>query len=389
MGTMPDDVRTRLARSLYRTENLVLAPTDDSWTLPYAIQNIRAAGEHASRLIATATANDTLHPPIYVDHFVSTELNAIAYPFETSFCILLSTGSWLKLFRVFSGLLSVPSVATQIGDSSAETELNVARAEVDPLKASLANIVMPTREPVNAVRNRAADYLTTIAMEILILHELGHVRNGHLLIAPQVQPLTEIEPLPGESDKVMRQTLEWDADSHATVHAMNRLLEFYLDFEQATTVGHLDPSIIDTKVMDALYGSERRALATYILATYVLFRFMGPAAWAPQSLWWFNHPPAIVRLLASLEVININLERTRHVGIAALRGKPLVDITAQTAIEVEFGLCSLHGYQINPLDVLAPSAEMVGQYTQILGNQWRLLYPKLDCLKLGGKLAPP
>lgn len=388
MTRIPDEMRPQAARTLFRHFGVVLAPADPGWTYAIARENMAAFETHASELIAQVTAHDERRPPIYVDHIVDTAFNALACPWQNSFLILPTGVCWAWFASTFNSLLSMPEVWPDVGDCGVETPPAFTASGIDPVHAHLAGLKLPLLDPVDPLRRRVADALCTQAFEFLVLHELGHIRNGHLSAVPGKNGLAELTPVGAwEAASLTRQTLEMDADSHAVVHTLRNA--FILSMEVARLAPTLNAAEPDHALLLAMYGSHGRTLRTCLTVYYVLFRLLSPAAWTADTLWSRSHPPAMLRLLMMLGVIDGKARLTPDPAIAALSGERLASIVGRLAVELELGLCRVFGIDSDPLAVLEPSLRALGAYQHQLLVEWARLHPALDKAKLGGKLAPP
>ena len=388
MPRLPDLLRPGVAIGLFKRRypalpHLVLPLSDGDWASGTVRENIVGFEEHAGKLVDEATANDARRPPIFVSHYAGTDFNAVACSWEGSFLILPSSMCWVCLARVFNALLSLPDFMPNIGAAGAETMPDVPEAGLDPAAVRLADLAIPVREPNDPVRRRAADALATAAFELLVLHELGHIRNGHLACVKGNYGLTELAPVDAfDMASLTSHTLEMDADSHATIHAMNRQFSFW---EQLAAGRLPDPATTDGAMLLGLYGSQERTLRTCLITSYVLFRFLGPAKWTPDTLWSNRHPPAVLRPQMMLSVVRALLQRA---GFTALAEQSLVNLSVECTLEIELAFCRLFWRRSDVLSWMEPALQASGPYVGLLNEEWARLHPLLDANKLGGKLAP-
>jgi hypothetical protein len=183
----------------------------------------------AARRITEATENDTKRPNIYFD-FVDDDMrfNAVAIVLDGDYFILVNAGAVMHIPALFRNLFSLPQFARQIGNPSLEKEPPPRSTGAAAYNASITQAMpQPERMPKCPVRCKAASRLSQTAMNFLLLHELGHIRNGHLLyfFPGAAGQLAEAEDFPaGEVNHLPRHTLEKDADSHAIVHGVNEAI---------------------------------------------------------------------------------------------------------------------------------------------------------------------
>jgi hypothetical protein len=330
--------------------------------------------------IAEATENDTKRPNIYFD-FVDDDMrfNAVAIVLDGDYFILVNAGAIMAIPALFRNLFSLPHFARQIGDPSREQEPPSRPTGASAPDASVTQgMPHPERLPKCPVRCKAAGRFSQTAMNFLLLHELGHIRNGHLLyfFSGAAGQLTEAEAFPrGQVDHLPRHTLENDADSHAIAHGVNEAIGF-------TGSTRSD----DRKLSKALYATPETSLLAYLLPIYALFRCFGGRPWTADTIWSGTHPPAAMRQYLIAPLVSAHLSR---------RNRPFVphdrtyEIAREVILEVERGLSTLTGVRPD-LSEFSRAAEIWPKfYGRRLTEYWITAFPKLDKLKLGGRLAPP
>lgn len=382
MPRLPDLLRPSVAIALIKRQNLALPLSDSDWVSGTVRENMVAFEEHAGKLVDEATANDVRKPPIFVSHYADRSFNAVACPWEGNFLILPSSMCWVWLARAFNALFSLPDFLPDIGAAGAETMPDAPEAGVDPAASRLAELPLPVREPNDPVRRLAADALATATLESLVLHELGHIRNGHFACVTGGHGLTELAPAGGfEMASLTAHTLEMDADSHAVIHTMNRQFSYW----QRLAGMSPDPATTNGAMLLGLFGSQERTLRTCLFIFYVLFRFLGPAKWTPDTLWSSRHPPAFLRAQMTTGMVDAVLQRA---GWTALAGQHLATLSANCTLEIELALCRLFWRQSDVMSWMEPTAQAIGGYTRLLNEEWTRLHGLLDANKLGGKLAP-
>jgi hypothetical protein len=225
----------------------------------------------------------------------------------------------------------------------------------------------------------AVTHIPALFRNLLSLPQFArHIGDPSLENEPPPCPtqLAEAEDFPrGEVDHLPRHTLEKDADSHAIVHGMNEAIGL-------TGSTRSD----DRKLSKALYATPEASLFSYLLPTYALFRCFGGRPWTAETIWSGTHPPAAVRQYLIAPLVSAHLSR---------RNQPFVpndgtyDIARDVILEVERGLSTLTGVPPD-LSGFSRAAEIWPKfYGRRLTEYWITAFPKLDQLKLGGRLAPP
>jgi len=245
-----------------------------------------AARQWCAHICATEYAPD--RQEIYLDLLDNPAVNAYA-TIQTYDFIAINRGSVDTLLGVFGQLLSHPSSWSHVGDAKLEQE----ERAVGPNffhpgpHTKLGHIV-----PLCAQRQHFTVNLTTLAFHFLVMHEIGHLRNGHLDMLQKlgVQGLAEISSLRLEPpvDPLLRQALEIDADAYAA----SRAIEFAI---QRTCIDPGAP-VPAAEAFGQAYGGDARALHTLAYAVYVFFRIFVHNDPAPESFDTSRHPPSWIRL---------------------------------------------------------------------------------------------
>jgi hypothetical protein len=332
--------------------------------------------DHADEIIRGITANDSRQPNIYYDFVEDSRFNAVALGLDSDYFILANTRTVFEIPNVFRNLFALPEFASQIGDPSLETH-NAPQPWMPQADADVFDLIAEQRLPNCPVRNRAAATFSRTAMEFLLLHELSHIRNGHLHYLGGEAPahLTEAErELIKEQEAVVQHTIEIDADSHAVVLGANRALPL-AGSTQAT----------GDRLYEQLYATPESTLYAYMLPIYVLFRCFSRGQWAPEAVWKRSHPPPAIRAYLLPALID---------KILARRGQPYMEvdtiysIAIQIVREAERCLSVITGNPAN-LGDFALASRQWPTYGRQINECWIEAYPHLDKLKLGGTLAPP
>ena len=181
-----------------------------------------------------STTSKRTMPPVVFDFADSPVVNALAWVQDGYGYIGMTWGAVCVLSDLSKRMLAHPEILPEIKGFIAETERPSINTGVfrnyDALVASrpLGTGGLVNVGPNDFVKRPAfARYLTNLALEFLILHELGHIRHGHCEYRPAAQPLIEFEAAPttGTSatpGKLIRQALELDADAWALMQTFRR-----------------------------------------------------------------------------------------------------------------------------------------------------------------------
>jgi hypothetical protein len=215
-------------------------------------------------------------------------------------------------------------------------------------------------------------------MNFLLLHELGHIRNGHLHFLPfgtgAMRILAEAEAKPPDNRSMLAEhTLENDADSHAVVHGVNAT------FQLASTKPGSDP-------LDVLYDTPEHTLHAYLLPAYAVLRSLGSPDWSPDTVWKSSHPPLAIRQFLLTQLASAQVARP---GFNFASPDRPFEIARDIMLEVEQGILLLTGVERGLSDFAAAMEYWRRTYGRQITEFWITAHPRLDKLKLGGRLAPP
>ena len=168
-----------------------------------------------------------LNPTVYVlDAF---SLNAFAAIYKNQEFIGVNSGLILTLYQLFYRILAHPDILINIGDPSKEVE----PPALKHLPTSLAHLRnVPPVIPRDPMRNMLADRMHVLAMTFLFVHEVAHLRNGHVDFAIKYQlsksgpinVLEEISPSVTHDINLTRQALELNADWFAITSLANTII---------------------------------------------------------------------------------------------------------------------------------------------------------------------
>jgi hypothetical protein len=339
---------------------------------------------YATRRIAKITDEDSLKPNIYFDFVDDPRFNAVATVLDHDYLILVNSRVILETADLFRNLFALPRFAPQIGNPSLECELDIRSVSVAARGASIIDIMPhPPRIPNCPTRELVASIFAQNALEFLILHELGHIRNGHRPYLSDFRPhvpalLAEAEaPSNDQGDALLaRHTFEMDADSHAIVHGVNELLGLIGSTWSAP----------DRKPLEQVYGTPERALYAYILTIYALLRCFGKESWSPQTIWKSTHPPPEIRQCTLPMLLHAKLSRN---GKELLSIDKMFEIATDVIIEVERSFSFLTGVIADLSGFTRAMRYWSTTYGRQINEYWIRAFPRLDNLKLGGRLAPP
>ena len=209
------ELRTRINRQLELQQ--FQSPLIEDATLPSEHQGMLAGlRERAASRIAEVTAEDERRPNIYFDFVEDARFNAVAMAIDSDYLIVMTSRALVDIPGVFRRLFALPQFAPHIGDPSKEKQFGVPYVPIDAPTMNLIDLLpYPERLPNCPQRGVVATRCSQIAFDFLLLHEIGHLRSGHLPYLFRGKPgqLAEADSVAkATADVVARHTFEMDAD---------------------------------------------------------------------------------------------------------------------------------------------------------------------------------
>jgi hypothetical protein len=312
---------------------------------------------------------------IYLDIVDNPSINAIAKVFSHDY-IAVHSGALQALLGVLFQMLSHPALFAQVGDC---TEESVQRAiGPNPFSGHEAHSVQWTL-PRNEARREFAVNLATVAFVFLVMHEIGHLRNGHvdLLKTMGMAELAEIRSAcPSSADPLLRHTLEIDADCYA----LTRCTGFVLDRFQID-LGEDSPF---TRAFRCAFGTREHAVHTLFFAMYLLFRLFDPHTLIGDDR-LSSHPAPGLRFSAGFHIMAHSVLKTTSGEIGVHR---LYRGAAKAMVDVERALAAISSREVDIGWAHAAFNEerAIGLMADV-DRKWAEIRSQLDRLKRGGVLA--
>jgi len=214
------------------------------------------------------------------------------------------------------------------------------------------------------------DMLAATAINFVVLHELGHIINGHL--ASGVYGHGVIDETAPEIDadvRLTRRTLEFDADAFAALHNLS--------------VSGGGASNLDINSGSEIESALRLVVAGGSLAQ-LFFEFFDPGIeedYRPRT-----HPPALIRLKMFCSLYPSLYERERERG----SNWPDIDVPDVCSRMVAEREAALMAWSIPTSMVDIGIAEaMATPFLREVRARWAQIRPALQAAKLGtSNLAP-
>lgn len=230
-------------------------------------------------------------------------------------------------------------------------------------------------EAFNPIRPRLARALFDVAADFLLMHEVGHIRNGHVALLQQRAGARPFRELPyEEADKLEipeAQALEFDADGFAIQKVFERVQKEnpFIEFSQGLLKDH---RLAEDGVHTASWYFSW-------FAVYSVFRLFDEAM-EISEIPLRMQPPAALRQACLLPAVAAITGRN---GWSGLSLQAWVDLATDAGLEAERTLTGLRRMKPNPHAYLAAwngaAFEQIGLYLET----WEKLAPQLAPLKRG------
>ncbi len=310
---------------------------------------------------------------IYVAVVADDEFQAAALPLpDGAYCILIWARVWMDCLLAPRHLIGTPTFASFF--ETDQTDHAVSVPEGITSSTAFHDYLMKSSCDAMTDDNDSASILVSYAMiEWLVLHELGHIINGHVR---GVTTLTTarfiIERVPGHIDhdeNITWQTLEFDADAFATQHLM------------------IFAKLAEQPFAEKLRKSEKHGGAAWALLASVVVSLIGKfleyEVDYERELFVADHPwgelRAIMSLTTALEVLNQhpwNIPYEKGIEIAGpavlLADRAIFDVTGR-----------------RPDKKLIKVLDVRDGYMDVILKRWAKIRPSLVPHHLGkGNLAP-
>ncbi|MGO9135142.1 MAG: hypothetical protein ACLP8A_14015 [Methylovirgula sp.] len=230
-------------------------------------------------------------------------------------------------------------------------------------------------ESFSPIRPRLARALFDVAADFLLLHEVAHLRNGHVALLQQRAGERAFREMPfDEADKLEipeAQAMEFDADGFAVQRVFERVHEQnpFADFTKGLMKDHRLPE-------DGGYTSSWYFAWFAIYSVFRLFDEAMEISEIPVRM----QPPAALRQACLLPAVAGLM--ARH-GWSSLTLQQWVDLATDAGLEAERTVTGLRRMKPNPHAYLqawnGAAFEQIGIYLET----WDKLGPLLASLKRG------
>ncbi|MDR6230456.1 hypothetical protein QE444_002813 [Pseudomonas sp. SORGH_AS199] len=335
---------------------------------------------------AENTLYDKRPCPIEFGLICANELNAFAYtsknedPNKLDF-IGINIGPIGTLYNIFHRILSVPDSFSEIGNPDLETK---DRGALPYLTTNTRQSGFEFQFPNCPIRQQFASELAQIAIEFLFLHELGHLRNGHVDFVRQEMSFDYLpEAFDGRGMRnanLIWQTLEFDADAASLVlcaaqaHTRSRIVSSNIkDYES-------------NSALKAIYENFETTMQMVSYSIYIAFRLFDLSEWSWMNQPNLSHPSPLFRL-GSIAPTFFQLFSVKPI----YETSPQLYMTnfEQTLYRAEIDCGLIQGTEPDPRGIydFANSPQRY-DYLHQLEACWKEIRPLLNNYVRGGNLAP-
>jgi hypothetical protein len=238
-----------------------------------------------------------------------------------------------------------------------------------------APLINEAGEAFRPIRLRLARALFDVAADFLLMHEVGHIRNGHVALLQQRAGARPFRELPyEEADKLdipEMQALEFDADGFAIQKVFERVHEQnpFADFAKGLLTDH----------RLAEDGAHTASWYFTWFAVYSVFRLFDEAM-EISEIPLRMQPPAALRQACLLPAVAAVTGRN---GWSGLSMQQWVDLATDAGLEAERTVTGLRRVKPDPHAYLAAwngaAFDQIGVYLET----WEKLGPQLAPLKRG------
>jgi len=242
----------------------------------------------------------------------------------------------------------------------------------------------PASGEIEPIRRRLAAALFDVAMDFALMHEVGHLWNGHVdLLNREIGPLPLREMRPGEAkgfDLAEAQALEFDADSFAAQKVFARAYREnqFKEFSEGLLKDHRLP----------LDGDHTATWYFTWFAIYAFFRLFDEAC-AAADLQNRPQPRAALRQACLLSTVAAVCDRQ---GWSKLTMPNWEVLATAAGLEAEGAICRLRRVALDANAFRSawegPAFDQIEAYLQ----SWDVLAPRLKLFKRGAmsaKSEPP
>ncbi|PFI17462.1 hypothetical protein [Bacillus cereus] len=223
-------------------------------------------------------------PSVHIDFINDVRFNACAIKQDDMYFIGINIGVVQVLEKLFNYIMSHPNLMTGIGDVSLEIKKEISSDYIAINHNYLrlfTNYDVEVNAPIGKERKLCAKALYMYALEFLILHEYGHIVNGHMDYdyfrrRSGLSFMFELNSC--EKNGLFTQTLEMDADSYAATRITQSIIEDH------------NRTLAKTEAIGISPMSFKERLKQMCYSVYFMFRLFGEMSYDLRTLEKNSHP---------------------------------------------------------------------------------------------------
>jgi hypothetical protein len=300
----------------------------------------------------------------------------------------LNIGVVYTLFVMYTRVMANPDNLRNIGNPDMENH-----SEDDKFLLT-TNVIFHDIKPIIAKCNTRLYYaieLTLTSLEFLFLHEMVHLRNGHVDYLKSLYPEAVFaEAYSKEThhklSPLISQALEMDADSIASVQLFRaRLIESY---HLKSRLPNLEPFITD--VFNATCRDELTIVWNCAFSVYFMFSLFDQPEWTLENQILLSHPTAPFRANAFSNVLWNAFENPEL--FEGTLGIPAMDVmkACKEATLIAEDICQRIAGRTEPSPQVQffSNLKEAGKYFDLLEEAWTSVRPFLLPFVRGVGLAP-
>ncbi|MGR9190090.1 hypothetical protein [Rhizobium leguminosarum] len=292
---------------------------------------------------------------------------------KDEFCIVMWMAATIRTSAAMSRLLATPAAAEFFSLSLQVSAVSDVAQGENTFAAYDAISLLP-RIDLGDVGNSFRRYLEFMATEWLVMHEIGHIVNGHLAVGSTANGLTYIleqDPAADRDYNITSQALEVDADCFANMFCLQYSLGRPLDVEK------------DEASQDEILVAR---LKPYLFSMLSVLRSFDHAPLKVETLFDSDHPPGCIRMSYLLaQMLTMQSETTID-----FKGANLVEVGGLTAVTLERAISQATGINSQGGNFLPAVSIPDEVFRKPVLSRWARIYPELNAIKLTPfKLAPP
>ncbi|MBY3564144.1 hypothetical protein [Rhizobium laguerreae] len=324
------------------------------------------------RIIDHMKITAKIHVAVIVDSAQSFQACAVELD-DDEFCILIWMAALIRTSASLSRLLATPA-AREFFALEPELASVSEVAHGENTFAAYDSLSLLPRIDLGDVGNDFRRYLEFMASEWLVLHEIGHIVQGHLAVGKTVNGLTYIleqDPSVDRDYNITSQALEVDADCFANLFCVqyslgrHHILERDGASHDEVVVGRLKP---------------------YLFSMLSVLRSFDHSPLNLETLFDSDHPPGCVRMSYLLaQMLTMQSETTID-----FKGANLVEAGGLAAITLERAISEATGVNSQGGNLLSAVSIPDEVFRKPVLSRWAKIYPELNAIKLSPfKLARP